>query len=178
MLDNLYLRTEFEKACQNNENITTLFEYAVKCCHVTCFNSKCDLSTIVFLYTGNITRSYNIIIDNDIKIVVDELIEKCKWDLVYEKSEILEKEIEITDLLYISSATSFYILNKALNKYHNNVNKYIVIYNTHKYAIKGKYNNDPGLLPAIIKFIMFHNNWKICFYDICNDGITILEKQS
>jgi hypothetical protein len=176
MYDIYYLRNEFEKACENNVYVTTLFDYATKCCHVTEFNSTCDPSTIVFLYNRNIIRSYNTIVDNEVKNIVNELIEN-DWDLVYKKGTILEEEIEETDLLYINSVDSYYNLIRALKKYENKVTKYIAISKTHKYAIKGKHNEN-GLLPAIIKFIMLHNNWKISFYDIICNGMTILEKHN
>jgi len=176
--DCLDFEKEYLNACvipsDINENLHILHELAKQCKHVTEFGVRTGVSTRAFLNTDVTLRSY----DLDLCPMVSVLFENAKKlnkDVSYAKANDLEIEIEETDLLFIDTWHSYNQVKEELKKHACKVKKYIVFHDTHTYGTKGEDDNI-GLLPALIEFMINNPEWKFHTHKTNNNGMTVIEK--
>jgi hypothetical protein len=188
-------KIEYLNACNTpsdiNENLHILYDIAKECSHVTEMGVRTGCSTRAFLNTDVILRSYDLEKD---KIVSDlfDYAKKIGKDVEYFEANVLDIEIEETDLLFIDTWHQYEQLDQELNKHSNKVRKYIAFHDTHTYAINGEkcsntssgniltdFKENPyGILPCIIEFTIKNPEWKFKIYKTNNNGMTILEKKN
>jgi GR25 family glycosyltransferase involved in LPS biosynthesis len=186
---------EYLNACNTpsdiNENLHILYDIAKECGHVTEMGVRTGCSTRAFLNTDVILRSYDLEKDE----IVSNLFEYAKKigkDVEYFEVNVLDIEIEETDLLFIDTWHQYEQLDQELNKHSNKVRKYIAFHDTHTYALNGEkcsntssgniltdFKENPyGILPCIIEFTIKNPEWKFKVYKTNNNGMTILEKKN
>ena len=107
----------------------------------------------------------------------------------YIKANVLDVNIEQTDMLFIDTWHQYDQLKQELHKHAKFVNKYIVLHDTFTFGIHGENSsgcggivltdhlNDPiGLLPALIEFMIEYPEWKFKYHSIKNNGLTVIER--
>lgn len=88
-------------------------------------------------------------------------------------------EIEETDLLFIDTIHTAPRLWTELQKYHAKVRRWIVLHDTHLHGefgedIEGK--KQPGLLPALRRFMQDHPEWSVIYHTGKQYGLTVVGK--
>lgn len=189
ILDKTFFELEYQKACDTfsdiSENLPILFELAKECDHVTEMGVRTGVSTRAFLNTDVTLRSYDLYIDDE----VNSLFGKAKQfgkDASYIKANVLDIEIEETDLLFIDTWHCYDQLKEELKIHPKKVRKYIAFHDTHTFGLNGEpysittengYKESPmGLLPAIIEFLIEHPEWKFKIHKTNNNGLTVIER--
>lgn len=159
-----------------NENLPVLFELAKECQHITEFGVRTGVSTRAFLNTNAELISYDIYLDS----TVNKLFEVAKRQgkkVQYIKSDVLNIEIEETDLLFIDTFHIYSQLKKELNLHAKKVKKYIAFHDTYTFGLKGEDQKDnKGLLTAIIEFLIENPEWKFRTFKTNNNGMTVIER--
>jgi tetratricopeptide (TPR) repeat protein len=194
VVDKDFFESEYQNACNNpsdiNENLPVLYEIAKECSHVTEFGVRSGLSTRAFLNTNASLRSYDLSIDSHLNSIFKKALELGK-DVSYRQADVLNIEIEETDLLFIDTWHQYDQLKQELQIHSKKVKKYIAFHDTHTYGVTGEncsnsssgeivtgYIEYPmGLLPAIIEFTIDNPEWQFKVHKTNNNGLTILEKK-
>lgn len=179
---------------------TTLLKYAKNCDHITEFGVRWVESTFDFILAKpkklisididhpSIHTSFNG--ESNLQEAYASA-DECGVHFTFKQANILEIDIEETDLLFIDTEHSYLQLKHELKKHSKKVRKYIIMHDTlsHKYVDSQSYGRnhtlpeiDPedhkkqGLGLAISEFLEFNKDWKLKEEIISGQGMTILEK--
>jgi hypothetical protein len=176
-----------------NEHIETLYKYALQSNHITEMGVRFVSSTWAFLNANSKKIiSYDISYHN--KNLIDEVVNIAKeYNINYSfiLADVLDLEIEQTDLLFIDTLHTYNQLSNELKKHHSKVNKFIILHDTESFSqvdeliydhasniIKNTNTSKTGLMNAINDFLKSENgkNWKIKEIFKNNNGLCILER--
>lgn len=171
---------EYVSACSKptdiNEHLPLLKELADQCNSVTEFGTRDGQSTRAFLASKiNIIKAYDLNLDTTVQKLFDYAKDRNR-DVSYIQADVLNLEINDTDLLFIDTWHTYDQLQQELNIHGNKANKYLVFHDTHTYGTRGEDGNKLGLLPAILEFLSKNHHWKIKLHKTNNNGLTILER--
>lgn len=174
-----------------NEHINTLYEYGKECSHITEMGVRWVSSTWPLIYSNPKKMiSYDIVKNENINEVIN-LASEYNIDYTFIEGDVLNLDIEPTELLFIDTLHTYNQLYSELNKHSQNVSKYIILHDTisfgnideniynHASDIVKSINSDKiGLINAINDFLVSTNgkHWKIKEIFTNNNGLTILER--
>jgi hypothetical protein len=175
-----------------NEHIETLYEYSKDCSHITEMGVRWVSSTWAFVYAApQKIISYDIIKSDNINEVLD-LTKEYGINYSFEEKDVLNIEIEETDILFIDTLHTYNQLFAELNLHASKVKKYIILHDTVTFGevdeyvymhasqkIKNKEINKQGLMNAIKDFINSQEgqDWMILKTYENNNGLTILKNK-
>lgn len=178
----------------------TLLKYGRECKHITELGVRWVDSTFSFIFAKP-ERLISIDIDhpsihtgfNGEQNLMDayKCAEECEVNFTFRQANVLEIDIEETDLLFIDTEHSYLQLKHELKKHNSKVKKYILMHDTkaHQYIDSDSYHRnhtlkeiDPGdhdkrgLGLAIEEFLNTNNSWKLKEEITSGQGLTILER--
>lgn len=175
-----------------NEHIPTLIDYASECDHITEMGVRAITSTWAFLgsapkklisYDMENPKHYGANID-----IVYEVAKQYGLNYQFIQADVLEIEIEETDLLFLDTWHAYDQLKAELDKHNSKARRYIIMHDTTSYefrdepltsenTFKGDKSSGKGLWPAITEFLEENNNWELHKRFTNNNGITILKRK-
>lgn len=172
---------EYEWATKNpsdiNENVHILYDLAQECKTVVEMGVRTGVSTRAFLNTNVSLLSFDIALNENVKKLFDMAKSKGK-NVQYIKADVLQIEIEETDLLFIDTLHTYNQLKQELKLHGNQAKKYIAFHDTHTFGLRDEVGNgNKGLLTAIIEFLSENPHWKFKIHKTNNNGFTVLERQ-
>jgi len=188
-----------------NEHIPTLIKYGSECEHITEMGVRWITSTWAFLGSAPkklisydieypslwgensehmsldaVSRGYNKLEE------VYEVASEFGIEYKFVKANVLNIEIEPTDLLFLDTWHSYKQLKSELSLHSSKVNKYIVFHDTTTYATHDETNYEIlgpewkaegiGIWKAIEEFLLNHSEWKLIEHFPNNNGLTIIGK--
>lgn len=174
-----------------NEHLPILLKYGKECEHITELGVRWASSTWALLLSN---PKKMISVDIVKHPNVDEIIELTKeYGINYSfiKSDVLDMEIENTDLLFIDTLHTYNQLTKELELHSNKVSKYIILHDTVSYGytdeiiysdsselIKHQTVNKTGLKTATLDFLNSEigKEWSIFEEYLNNNGLLIMKK--
>ena len=165
-----------------NEHMEVLKGLADEVDHVTEMGTRTGVSTRAFLASDVTLRAYDLFLDGRCK----ELFQLAKQegkDAEYIEANVLDVELEETDLLFIDTWHCYEQLRLELRRHASKVKKYIAFHDTQTYGTRseefmGRVGSN-GLLPAIIHFLIdTPNEWQFKIHRTNNNGLTVLERIS
>ncbi len=198
------LEQKYKQRCEESsdiyEHLPTLRAYASQCNHVT----ECGVRSVVssYAFASALVQKPNaklIMVDpSKHPHSIDSFLQECKHAnlnaIFYEQSD-LTCPMEKTDLLFIDTWHIYGQLKRELNRWHEQVNKYIIMHDTTvdewegesirqglPIELQSKETGFPieeinkGLWPAIAEFLDNHPEWKLKERFTNNNGLTILER--
>jgi len=178
------------KSSDINEHLTTLYLLAKDCEHVTEMGSRYGHSTFSILSARRPRFiAYDLDMNNNIKIAIDKS-KKEGINFEFIQKNVLDVEIEQTDMLFIDTWHKYGQLKEELRLHASKVNKYIVLHDTTSYG----YSDEPdwggtyvdvkplsrdrvGLWAAVEEFIELNPDWEVFMRYTHNNGLTILRKK-
>jgi hypothetical protein len=174
-----------------NEHLPTLREYSEKCKHITEMGVRTPTSTWAFLAsTPDKLISYDIVNAPGID-EIKSITKESNLDFEFIVDDVLNVEIEQTDLLFIDTLHTYNQLNQELILHSHKVNKYIILHDTVTYGftdeqiydhasdyIKSTDKSKSGLRYAISEFLNLNSDWVIEREYLNNNGLIILMKIS
>lgn len=180
-------KTEFEKAYKTpsdiNQHLPILLEACQDVEHVTEMGVRTGVSSLAFFY-GEPKKYIAYDLKKDPRI--EEMFEYARSlgkDYTYIENDVLDIEIEETDLLFIDTYHCYEQLTKELDLHANKVKKYIIFHDVFSYGRVGenlsnqKFSGTKGILYAIEEFLEENQEWKIVHHVDYNNGLMIIEKQ-
>ena len=160
-----------------NQNLHELFEIAKECKTVIEMGVRTGVSTRAFLNADVKLISFDIVLNSEVQKLFDIARQNGK-DVQYIKDDVLNIEIEETDMIFIDTLHTYEQLKQELKLHGNKAQKYIAFHDTHTFGLRGEIDNDnKGLLSAIIEFMMENPHWKFYKYKTNNNGLTILKRE-
>lgn len=178
------LKKEYESAIKNtsdiNEHLEVLKSLADECEHVTEMGTRTGISTRAFLNSDVILRAYDLSLDPNVVNLFNHAKESGK-DVSYIRSNVLDIEVEKTDLLFIDTWHCYDQLIQELRLHAPKARKYIAFHDTQTYGtvsenFQGKSGSN-GLLPAIIHYMIENPGvWQFKIHRTNNNGLTVIER--
>jgi cephalosporin hydroxylase len=188
----IYLQQK-ENISDINQHIETLYDLGKECSHITEMGVRWVSSTWPFVYSKpDKMISYDIKKNPNIEKVIS-LCEEYSINYEFEEKDVLEVEIEPTELLFIDTLHTYNQLIKELELHSNKVSKYIVLHDTTHFGrideviyshasdiIKKSKTTKQGLMTAIEDFLLTElgQSWEIFRIYTNNNGLTILKNKS
>ena len=200
------IKDEYIKACTTlsdiNQHLPILYSYAKKCRHVTEMGSRTGVSTRAFLFANPDT-----FVSYDYQYVTPEphlakgvlqliaLFDECRKsgiNCTFIGKNVLEVEIEETDMLFIDTYHCYVQLKKELELHAVKVRRYIAFHDTIQYGEKGEGfpSMDPnhpvhktpmdgsgGIRKAIDEFLQSHSEWKVVHESTDNNGLMVIHRK-
>ena len=176
-----------------NEHLPILRYYADECKHITELGVRWAVSTYAFLITKpEKLISYDIKKDN----AIDEAIKLAKEyniNFVFKESDVLNIEIEETDILFIDTLHTYNQLTQELNLHSGKSKKYIILHDTTSYGyidehiyehssklLAEKIDVKQGIKNALNDFLVNDKGkkWIIHREYTNNNGLTILKRNN
>lgn len=165
-----------------NEHLPTLRKYAEQCEHVTEMGVRSIVSTWALLAANPKKMiSYDIVHPNKLGANIEVVYSSAaieNIDFTFHETNVLEVEIEPTDMLFIDTVHNYEQLKQELKLHSSKVKKYIVLHDTVTFGSHDETASGAGLLPAMYEFLLNNNNWIIKEQFLNNNGLTILQRVS
>lgn len=168
-----------------NEHLPVLKRYAEECEHITEMGVRYVVSTWAFLAASpKRLISYDILTGLDMNLFNQNLEEiKIKAaeigvDFSFTQADVLNIEIEETDLLMIDTYHEYNQIKQELRLHGNKARKFLIFHDTTTFGEFGETFKEPntvGIWPAIREFIDKNPNWKVQEILTNNNGLTILK---
>jgi cephalosporin hydroxylase len=174
-----------------NEHLPVLREYAEKCEHVTEMGARWGCSTFAIL-SGRPKKfvSYDLNTNQNIELAKKlSNNENINFDFI--KNNVLDVEIDETDLLFIDTWHKYGQLKEELRLHASKVKKYLIFHDTESYEFidepewGGLYNDikplskeKEGIWPAIEEFLLHNSDWLIEKRLKNNNGLTVLVRKN
>lgn len=163
-----------------NEHMELLKSLADEVDHVTEMGTRTGVSTRAFLASDVTLRAYDLFLDVRVQQLFDLAKEEGK-DAEYIQDNVLEVEIDETDLLFIDTWHCYDQLIAELKLHAPKVKKYIAFHDTQTYGTRSEEFmsrvGSNGLLPAIIHYMIEHpNEWRFKIHRTNNNGLSVLER--
>jgi len=195
----------YEYPSDINEHIPTLIKYGSECETITEMGVRWITSTWAFLGcapkqltsydmrdpstwdVGGNGENQNIIKRgyNNLKEVYD-VAEEFNLNFKFIQANVLEVDIEPTDLLFLDTWHSYKQLKAELAIHASKVNKYIIFHDTTTYATTDETNYEElgeewkaegiGIWKAIEEFLKANPQWVLVERFTNNNGLTIIKK--
>jgi hypothetical protein len=176
-----------------NEHLETLYNLGQECSHITEMGVRWVSSTWPLVYSNpKKIISYDIVTNPNI-IEVINLCNEYSVDYSFHEKDVLNIEIEPTELLFIDTLHTYNQLINELKIHSNKVSKYIVLHDTEffgrvdetvyehaSYLIKESATTKQGLMTAVEDFLLtdLGQSWELFKIYENNNGLTILKNKS
>jgi hypothetical protein len=176
-----------------NEHLETLYNLGKECSHITEMGVRWVSSTWPLIYSNpKKIISYDIITNPNI-IEVINLCNEYSIDYSFQEKDVLQLEIELTELLFIDTLHTYNQLIKELEIHSNKVSKYIVLHDTEFFGrvdevvyehasnfVKNNPITKQGLMTAVEDFLSTElgQSWELFKIYKNNNGLTILKNKS
>jgi hypothetical protein len=176
-----------------NEHLETLYNLGKECSHITEMGVRWVSSTWPLVYSNpKKIISYDIVTNPNI-IEVINLCDEYSVDYSFQEKDVLQLEIEPTELLFIDTLHTYNQLIKELEIHSNKVSKYIVLHDTEFFGrvdevvyehasnfVKNNPITKQGLMTAVEDFLStkLGQSWEIFKIYENNNGLTVLKNKS
>jgi len=176
-----------------NEHLETIFEISKECSHITEMGVRwVSSSWPMLLSRPKKMISYDIVYNPNINEVINQA-KLNNIDYSFVQADVLEIDIEPTELLFIDTLHTYNQLINELNKHAEKASKYIILHDTkyfgrideqiYKHAsnkIKLQPKTKEGLMTAVEDFINSEKGkiWEIFKIFTNNNGLTILKNKN
>ena len=172
----------FRMACRDtrsdiNEHLPTLLKYGRSVNHITEFGVRGGCSTLAWWYAWpESLRCYDIAPCEAHDFLMSKTEDAWELDYKFIQADVLEIEIEETDLLFIDTYHTYDQLSKELALHGNKSRRYLIFHDTVTFGEQGEDHNKPGLVQAINEFLWRNKHWSVkeIFYN--NNGLLVLER--
>jgi hypothetical protein len=170
-----------------NEHLPVIKKYAERCEHITEMGTRYIVSTWAILaakpkkiicydiLTGLDMNIFNTNLNNIVSSAND-----VGASLTFHNQDVLNVEIEETDLLFIDTYHEYNQIKNELKLHSNKVKKYLLFHDTTTFGEFGETFKEPntiGIWPAIQEFLEENKGWEICEKLENNNGFTVLKKK-
>ena len=185
-MDFIELKKEYRVARDTvsdiNEHLEILKALADEVDHVTEMGTRTGSSTRAFLISNVKLRAYDLMLDDRVSELFT-IAQQIGKDVQYTQADVLQIQIEETDLLFIDTWHAYDQLIEELRLHAPKVRKYIAFHDTQTFGTKsetfmGKGGSN-GLLPAIIHYMIESGDqWKFKIHRTNNNGLTVIERRN
>lgn len=164
-----------------NEHLDLLYNLGRQVQHITEFGVGHGRSTRAFMAaiaeTKGSLRSYEIKLLDGVEDCFKQS-QEANVDAILHLQNILEADIEETELLLIDSHHTYNQVKQELDRHSHKVSKYLLFHDIVKYGLSGQDSGSVGIWPAINEFLDANPSWKIQAQYDNNNGMLVLIKEN
>ena len=176
-----------------NEHLETIYEIAKECSNITEMGVRWVSSTWPMLLSKPEKMiSYDIVFNQNINEVIN-LSKEYGINYSFVKDDVLNVNIEPTELLFIDTLHTYNQLTNELQLHSSKASKYIILHDTEHFGrideviynhasdkIKNQQSTKQGLMTAVEDFLNSEigQNWEIFKIYTNNNGLTILKNKN
>lgn len=162
-----------------NQHLETLRSLAQFCKHVTEFGTREGISTIGLLAArmGSLV-SYDRVRHPSVDLLDRVAREEGRTHFIFHQADVLDVEIDETDLLFIDTWHVYEQLREELRLHAGRVRKFIALHNTTTFGEVGEAPGSVGLWPAVEEFLHHNREWTVAARVEYNNGLTILSRSN
>lgn len=176
-----------------NEHLETLYNLGKECSHITEMGVRWVSSTWSLVYSNPKKMiSYDIVTNPNMEEVIS-LCDEYSINYFFEERDVLQIEIEPTELLFVDTLHTYNQLFKELEIHSNKVSKYIVLHDTESFGrvdeviyshaseiVKSNPTIKQGLMTAVEDFLdtELGQSWELFKVYVNNNGLTILKNKN
>ena len=170
----------YQKALNIPSDINTLLpellRLAKECKHITQFGMHQGRASAAFIYAKpNAIITYSLKRHEETSSA-ESVALKSGVNFIFRIKNVLETEIEPTDLLFIDTEHTYQQAKTELELHSQKVNKYIIMHDTVTFGETAP-NGGPGIMIAIREFLEKNKEiWKIKEHHTHCHGLTVLER--
>jgi hypothetical protein len=156
-----------------HEHCPTLYALARECRHVTEFGTRTGVSTTALLFA----QPERLVCYDRVRYPQVETLERLagRTAFSFQQADVLQIEIEVTDLLFIDTWHVYEQLQAELRLHAAKVRKYIVLHDTTTFGERGDEPARRGLWPAVEEFLA-RGSFRLKQRYANNNGLTVLER--
>jgi GT2 family glycosyltransferase/tetratricopeptide (TPR) repeat protein len=170
-LDKLY-----DGACRTpsdiHEHLPTLYQLASQCRHVTEMGTRTGVSTTALLFAQPDQLVCYDLRKHPEVYRLEALAGRTRFR--FHKADVLQVDIEETDLLFIDTRHDYEQLQEELRRHAGKVRKYLVLHDTTTFGERGETEGHRGLWPAIEEFLA-GGTFRLRQRYTNNNGLAVLE---
>lgn len=173
-----------------NEHILTLIKYGSECEHITEMGVRWVVSTWAFLGAApKVLKSYDMQDPSTWNFNIQDVYDTSKHydvDFSFTQANVLDIEIEETDLLFLDTWHAYKQLKAELELHASKVRKYILFHDTTSFAMCDERSyeslgeewigDQKGIWLAIEEFLQSNPEWKLIERFENNNGLTVIGK--
>lgn len=172
------LQQQYDKAAHTpsdiNEHLPTLRSLAERCDHVTEMGTRSAVSTSALLAAQ---PKKLICYDLQRSAAVSDLLRIAgKTDMTFHQADVLQVDIEETDLLFIDTYHVYSQLQNELALHAGKARRFIALHDTTIFGEVGETPGHKGLWPAVTEFLVAHPEWTLLHRYENNNGLTVLSR--
>lgn len=178
---NEFLQQQYQQTCDTvsdiNEHLPVLRDFANRCTHVTEMGVRDGFSSRAFLSSkAKSFRLYDRLYFTDMSAFVEQCA-SAGIDVQYHIADVLEIEIEPTDMLFIDTWHTYEQLRAELFRHASRVKRFIAFHDTYTFGLKDELpGSGGGLIQALLEYLVYDPNWRFVYHTHRNNGLTILER--
>lgn len=165
-----------------NEHVPTLRRFASECSHVTEFGVRSGNSTRAIMAARPARLVSYDFRENEFMTRLFSQEEGSGYPYSYILQDVLEADIEPTQMLFIDTWHSYDQLSEELKKHAGKVSRYIILHDTETYGFTGEncYGKQArsGLWSALGEFFLKNPTWRVLEHFPNNNGLTVLVRSS
>jgi hypothetical protein len=152
--------------------LPTLYLLARQCRHVTEMGTHTGVSTTALLFA----QPERLVCYDKVLLPPVERLQALAVPtrLTFHQADVLQVEIEPTDLLFIATWHVYEQLKEELRLHAGKVRRYIVLHDTTTFGERGESEGHSGLWPAVEEFLS-QGTFQVKGRHENNNGLTILE---
>jgi hypothetical protein len=156
-----------------NEHLPVLYELARGCKRVTELGTRTGVSTLAFLQA----QPEKLVCYDLVRLPeVDQLAALAgRTEFVFRQEDVLQAEIEETDLLFIDTLHSYDQLREELRRHAGKARRYVVLHDTTTFGEEGELEGQRGLWPAVEEFLA-EGTFVLSRRYENNNGLAVLER--
>lgn len=158
-----------------NEHCPALRALSSACTSVVEFGMRHGVSTVALL-AGQPDTLISVDLRHD--PVSDVLFENAgRTSFEFRLGSSLTVDIPKCDLLFIDTRHTAEQLDSELNRHAGSVRRWIALHDTEIFGERGE-DGGPGLLPALVRFLRDHDEWRPVYHARRNHGFTVIARTS
>jgi hypothetical protein len=162
-----------------NEHLPTLYDYGRQVDHITEFGVRKGRSTVAWQYANPKTLiSYDIEHCDINERLMAETPEGERPDFRFIQADVLDVEIEETDLIFFDTLHSYIQLSQELKLHGNKARRYLIFHDIVSFGLRGEDRKKPGIGAAIDEFLIANPQWVGDAMYINNNGLAILKRDN
>jgi len=159
-----------------SEHLPILFKYGNMVDHITEFGVRKGVSTISFLYAAPKRLISYDITGRKFDYKLFKKLAPSTTNFTFIEGDVLNTDIEETDLLFIDTYHSYSQLSSELRLHGNKAKKFLIFHDTVTYGTVGMDKKEPALQKAIYEFLNNNKQWILKEEFINNNGLIVLER--
>lgn len=176
------IEADFERLCTQPSDIQShlprLKELASQCGHITEMGVRACISTWALL-AGNPNTLVAYDVDHHTNMIALEKVGRQKGiDVQFVIRDVLEAEIEDTDMLFIDTLHTYDQLSAELNRHSGNVRRFMAFHDVVLFGLQDENGDGQGLLPALFQFMRDNPEWFVHSFYTDSNGLLVLEKRN